>query len=549
MAIYSFNHDTFGKSATRARGNTPYAAARNAAYNARETATRYSQQDGTAASNAAYNVREEVTYAARSFGMPTAAQEVEAWFREQERNDRKNARMSDRFIGALPRELTPDQQLEAVEGFCRDVTGNHVPWHFGLHLELEQQGKPDWNPHAHIIFRDRDIETGKRYLNTSAGPKERRQLAEKGLTAWSTADFRQAWEAHMNAALEKAGHDIRIDARSNAARGIEAEPTIHTGRGAQRLVEKGQRPLSNKDYIAIDNGQTRVDENERRKRRRSERPPPDTPEQRERQALNERHGEQRSALAAQQHAERLALRSLHAAEFASRTHQEKLHHREQRNAAYADIGQQFTAKYQAVKQLPDEAARAQAIAALTAEQTAAYEARSKQLVADAAPAKDTRWREMKAAQAAERLELEAHQREQAEALKLAQDAERLALKERQRLARETAHAITGGAAQALHDSVALSGSQRMVNVEAVQMERMRRRAEQAQQQREAVAKTASHEAKAAAARERLQNLRGMTDAMKEATDRRQRRAAKDADRAAEQAAKNKKGKGDQEQER
>lgn len=542
MAIYSFNHDTFGKSAARAKGNTPYAAAKNAAYNVRAEATRYAEQDGTAAGNAAYNVRPEVTFAARSHGMPTEPAAVEKWFREQERNDRKNARMSDRFIGALPRELTPEQCLEAVEGFCRGVTQDRVPWHFGLHLELEDKGKADWNPHAHIIFRDRDVDTGKRFLNTSAGQKERRQLADKGVKAWATQDFRQAWQDHLNAALERAGHDLRIDARSNRARGIEAEPTIHNGRGAQRLVEKGQKPETRIAYRGIDDG-TRLDENQRRKRR-SERPPPDTPEQRQREALNAKQGQERSDQASAQHAERLALRTLHAAEFRTRTHQENLHHREQRNAAYADIGEQFTAKYQAVRGLADPQRRQAAIAELSTQQTAAYEVRATELVANARPAKDARWREMKAVQAAERRDLEEHQKREAEALKLAHVAEREAFVQQQR---EAQGARTQGQ-QALRDSVALSGSQRMVNIEAVQMERMRRRAEQVQ--RGAGGKMDGDGESLESARRRLGQLREAGEAMRETTEKRVARAAKQAAKTADPStAKKQKGKGDQEQER
>ena len=542
MAIYSFNHDTFGKSAARAKGNTPYAAAKNAAYNVRAEATRYAEQDGTAAGNAAYNVRPEVTFAARSHGMPTEPAAVEKWFREQERNDRANARMSDRFIGALPRELTPDQCLEAVESFCRGVTQDRVPWHFGLHLELEDKGKADWNPHAHIIFRDRDVETGKRFLNTSAGQKERRQLADKGVKAWATQDFRRAWQDHMNAALERAGHDLRIDARSNKARGIEAEPSIHNGRGAQRLVEKGQRPETRIAYRGIDDG-TRLDENKRR-RRRSERPPPDTPSRRQREALNAKQGQERSDQASAQHAERLALRTLHAAEFRTRTHQENLHHREQRNAAYADIGEQFTAKYQAVRGLADPQQRQAAIAELSTQQTAAYEARAAELVANARPAKDARWREMKAVQATERRDLEEHQKREAEALKIAHAAEREAFVQRQR---EAQGARTQGQ-QALRDSVALSGSQRMVNIEAVQMERMRRRAEQAQ--RSTGSQTGGTGESLEAARRRMGQLREAGEAMRETTEKRVARAAKQATKSADPStAKKQKGKGDQEQER
>ncbi|MFY9640787.1 MAG: MobA/MobL family protein [Rhodomicrobium sp.] len=130
------------------------AAGDNAAYNARENETRLENGNAhdfsDAARNVAYNAREEVTYAVRSHVIPPEPKEAEAWFREQEKGDRKNARMSDRFIGALPRELTPDQCIEAVEKFCREVTQDRVPWHFALHVELDKKNEPDWNPHAHI---------------------------------------------------------------------------------------------------------------------------------------------------------------------------------------------------------------------------------------------------------------------------------------------------------------------------------------------------------------------------------------------------------------
>jgi len=580
MAIYSFNKDSFGKSTAKVRNNSPGAAGRNAAYNAREDATRL--QDGSAGSNAAYNVRDEVTYAAHSFGMPTAAEEVEAWFRQQEQNDRKNARMSDRFIGALPRELTPDQCFAAVESFCREVSGDRIPWHFGLHLELEHQTDADWNPHAHIIFRDRDIETGKRHLYTSAGKKEYAQLDAKGVDYWTVQDFRQAWEKNLNTALENAGHEARVDARSNAARGIDQEPGIHKGRAAMRLVEKGEHPLSNKDYIGIDSGQTRVDENEKRKRRRSERPPPDTPEERARHDLNLTHGQQRSDLAAHHHAESMALRALHAAEFSNRCHQEKLHNRETRNAAYRDVGELFSTRYQDVRRMEDPAAKSAALDELTREQTAAYNARTAELFAnnrdaqdtlkrqdnaeraaermeaaafafalgDVQPAKDTRWRAMKAAQAGERAELLEHQAMEKAALQLAQDSERLALKQQQRASRETPAQVERDTRQALRDAVALTGSQSMVNVDAVQMQRMRRRADQATRDMAASQQAAVQQDSASAARKRFAELRKEAETQKETTDRKAGLEAKASDMANRLGAgKKQKGKGDTEQER
>ena len=127
----------------------------------------------------------------RSHVIPPEPKEAEAWFREQEKGDRKNARMSDRFIGALPRELTPDQCIEAVEKFCREVTQDRVPWHFALHVELDKKNEPDWNPHAHIIIRDRDLRPAAAFFTRRPDPGS--AFAAKGIETWSTRDFREEW--------------------------------------------------------------------------------------------------------------------------------------------------------------------------------------------------------------------------------------------------------------------------------------------------------------------------------------------------------------------
>ena len=151
---------------------------------------------------------------------------------------------------------------------------------------------------------------------------------------------------------------------------------------------------------------------------------------------------------------------------------------------------------------------------------------------------------MKAVQATERRDIEEHQKREAEALKLAHVAEREAFVRQQRDAQGTR---TQGR-QALRDSVALSGSQRMVNIEAVQMERMRRRAEQVQ--RGTGGKTDGDGESLESARRRMGQLREAGEAMRETTEKRVARAAKQAAKTADPStAKKQKGKGDQEQER
>ena len=65
-------------------------------------------------------------------------------------------------------------------------------------------------------------------------PISKRWNSEEQLAAW-----RAAWVDVTNRYLEHAGHEERIDHRSNAARGLDEIPTIHEGVAAQALERKG----------------------------------------------------------------------------------------------------------------------------------------------------------------------------------------------------------------------------------------------------------------------------------------------------------------------
>ena len=55
----------------------------------------------------------------------------------------------------------------------------------------------------------------------------------------------KGWRAmiadHTNDALERAGHDARVDARSYKDLGIDQVPTVHQGKEATALKRKGER--------------------------------------------------------------------------------------------------------------------------------------------------------------------------------------------------------------------------------------------------------------------------------------------------------------------
>ena len=224
MAIYSLHHATIGRST-----HTP----------------------GTASAHAKYILRVGADAVAIGAHMPTGKHAAASWLMAEERADRKNARVIDKVMVALPVELTSDQRLALVRDFMSEIGQGQIPWIAALH----QVGKDRHNPHAHIVIRDRHIETGKRVA----------KLSEKG----STEFIRWLWEKKANAALAQAGHTVQIDRRSLAERGITRKAQIHVGPNAQEIARKGLRPASVRvrigdrviDYPQIDNGLNRSEFN------------------------------------------------------------------------------------------------------------------------------------------------------------------------------------------------------------------------------------------------------------------------------------------------
>ena len=214
---------------------------------------------GTAGAHLGYIAREDAKPVLDAHVIPRDPVQARTWMDRQEAADRKNARVLDKVRIALPRELSKEERLALAREFCGGLTGGRVPWMFAIH----QEGKDAHNPHAHIVIRDRDIETGKRVLRLSDSARDREQA---GLEPKAVDWIRQRWEHHANEALARAGHDARIDRRTLEAQGIERDPTIHIGPRAQHIDGYVQRPTSKArtggrgrtiDYPVIDQGRTR----------------------------------------------------------------------------------------------------------------------------------------------------------------------------------------------------------------------------------------------------------------------------------------------------
>ena len=234
MAIYSLHHSTVGRS-THAAGT----AGAHVAYVTRSSACR--------------EVVAQHIPAARPGSRGGAAR---AWMDEAEASDRKNARVIDKLMLALPRELDEGQRVDLVRGFVAELGGGKdVPFLAAFH---DKAGTKDAaNPHCHLILRDRDPETGKgRVIG----------MSEKG----STERAREVWERVTNAALEAAGSDARIDRRSLQERGVtDREPSAHEGPQARAIAANHasdeEQPASIKLALIAEQAAQAADERRRRR--------------------------------------------------------------------------------------------------------------------------------------------------------------------------------------------------------------------------------------------------------------------------------------------
>ena len=208
----------------------------------------------------------------------------------------KDSRLAREFVVALPIELNREEQIELLQEFIReqfvsdgmcadaaihDTDGHNPHAHILLTVRpLDEQGKWQYKTEKEYLCMKNGEERGftaaefraaqnvgwekqypykvgkkKVYMTPSAAeaqeliradkhPKSTRYGRQNPISErWNSEDqlaaWRAAWADVTNRHLERYGHDERIDHRSNAARGLDEQPTIHEGVAAQALERKG----------------------------------------------------------------------------------------------------------------------------------------------------------------------------------------------------------------------------------------------------------------------------------------------------------------------
>lgn len=147
--------------------------------------------------------------------------------------ERKNGRAYTELQIALPRELAPEQRNELARETARELMGERFAYTLAVHTPMAKDNIEQ--PHMHLMFSERAIDERTRELSEEQFFK--RNGAKKD-PAWNAREkpmeVREKWVEMMNAAMERHGHEQRLDARSWAAQGREdlaalVEPKLLAG--------------------------------------------------------------------------------------------------------------------------------------------------------------------------------------------------------------------------------------------------------------------------------------------------------------------------------
>lgn len=163
------------------------------------------------------------------------------WNAVEAAETRKNSQVAREIRVALPAELDHGQRVELVRAFCqRQFVDRGMVADIALHAP--GRTGDDRNHHAHILLTTREIGP------EGFGAKNRDWNAVEMLEGW-----REAWARDSNRALERCGHDERIDHRTLEAQRIEAQERASAAhdrgdeaealRQTVRAVELDREPL------------------------------------------------------------------------------------------------------------------------------------------------------------------------------------------------------------------------------------------------------------------------------------------------------------------
>lgn len=198
--------------------------------------------------------------------VPDEIRSPEKFWNEVEAQEKQsNSQVARTWEIALPHELTIEQNKELAKEFAQSILADGIP---AVQYAIHQK---EGNWHAHFMAPTRDFQNGKWQAKEKKsyaldehgnkipvldenGNQKFRERKGKGremlwerktvkANAWNDRSYAKIWRERVavqqNAALQKYGHDVRVDHRSYAEQDIEKIPQIHEGYEARKIEREG----------------------------------------------------------------------------------------------------------------------------------------------------------------------------------------------------------------------------------------------------------------------------------------------------------------------
>lgn len=165
--------------------------------------------------------------------------------------DKRNGRVCERFIVALPVECSADQRVALVRAFCDHMTKGKTGYIAAVH---DLYGNDVTNPHFHAALFDKFIQSGGRGRPRSVLGMARKNAVENAARDWAKIHNRLLLEWGYSSSS-------MIDHRSYFKQGVERIPTIHVGSGAKHLNRKGKLLKTKPEWRHVDAGHFRTEAN------------------------------------------------------------------------------------------------------------------------------------------------------------------------------------------------------------------------------------------------------------------------------------------------
>lgn len=206
----------------------------------------------TATAHMSYIMRAEARTHFQAENMPDGGRGTRVFFDKlwEKAGMPENARICDKLMLALPGELTPEQRYEAVHAFMQEHGQGRIAWCAAYH----EKDEDTHNPHAHIVFKDADIDTGRKVIGTTTSLKDVREAQEHG---WkvppraTTQDLRNRWCNHLNKVMERAASTSDTMRARLKSRGSTASRKFRSDRKRKRSKKKATPSIATTKRAAI----------------------------------------------------------------------------------------------------------------------------------------------------------------------------------------------------------------------------------------------------------------------------------------------------------